>query len=56
MENPAGEKRGGNRTVIIVVVVVLVLLCCLCVVGVGAWACGDVLVGAAKSCAVGLTP
>jgi hypothetical protein len=56
MQNQSGGKAGGNRTVIIVVVVVVLLLCCLCVLAVGAWACGDVLVGAATSCNLGLVP
>jgi hypothetical protein len=44
------EQPKSNRTMIIIGVVVVVLLCCCCVVAVGAYACGDMLMGISNTC------
>ncbi|NUM43231.1 MAG: hypothetical protein HUU38_00880 [Anaerolineales bacterium] len=44
------QPKNNNRTMIIIGVVVAVLLCCCCVVAVGAYACGDMLMGVSNTC------
>lgn len=48
--SPAGEQPKNNRNMIIIAVVVVVLLCCCCVTLLGAYACGDMIMGTATSC------
>ncbi len=54
MQSQQTDPSGGNRTAIIIVVAVVLVICCLCALAAVGWVCGDVIVGAASSCSVGL--